>query len=591
MPDIVEDQNALWSNYHLTIGDQTNPETLAPYYVIRNAGRYIDEGHGYSVTLIKLAQSAAAIQRYLTNCISRMNPAAPSPIGMTGKSWSFSELIGNNESQFDVSGISGCAHIGAENLHLASPFDARTLALVMGGTTLREIANWAKLQGLMIANSGTHLGPSIAGGYGTASHGSKLGEGGLQDMVVGVHLVTGEDSSVWLERSDRPVLTDSAIATLGARAIRNTAMFEDTLIHLGGMGIVNAVAVELVENRLYFEARVDAPLDANWAARIAEGSYQEISDALMQSYAPHMVGQQPLFYEVTFNPHDYKGPSTLHILYYEAPPGLAPGTQRSLPLRSGDAVVGFLQQFLDNPALVQSFTKLMGLDADGDNWPPELPRNAYVYYRKEGLFKTGKPAADFVPLDWSDLHSDVITTGTPGALYNASFAIPRRDLPRALDAITTAILDAQLPPTFIFTARFVTRTSGTLAFTRFDETAVIEIDGASPWFMALMAELHADFAATANQLAMVVRDGARIVRGALENVGIDYSMHWAKLGELDAAKIERDFGPSDKPNSLLSRWRATREALLSDTASQLFRNKAIMDYGLVGEQSPPPNTL
>jgi hypothetical protein len=85
----------------------------------------------------------------------------------------------------------------------------------------------------------------------------------------------------------------------------------------------------------------------------------------------------------------------------------------------------------------------------------------------------------------------------------------------------------------------------------------------------------------ADQLMMAVRDGALLVRATLEEADIPYSMHWGKLGELDAAKVETDFGPSDDPGSRLSRWRATRNALLSPQARALFWNEAVVRYGLV----------
>jgi FAD/FMN-containing dehydrogenase len=584
MPRIVEDRNAPWSNYHLTIGDQVDPQTLAPYLIVDHAARFEEAEGNDGAAIERLAASARVLQDYLNNCLDQMKVAPPSSFGMSAKRWSFSNLIGTRDWQIDISGLSGCHEIAASDLHPNCPVDHKNLAVVAGGTTLREIANWTKDRGLMVANSGTHLGPSIAGGYGTASHGSLLGQGGLQDMVLGVHLITGPGSSVWIERADKPVLTDVAIAALGATAIRDNAVFEDALIHLGGMGIVNGVAIELVANRPYFQARADVPLDNNWAQRIAEGRYDEISDSLMQHYEPELVGKSPVFYEVTFNPHDYMGDSALHILYYAAAPGKSALLSPPPLPRAGDAVVGFLQQFVDNPQLVKMFNPSLwnkgGDDGSPDPWPDQVPKNAYFFYRKEGKFFAKNPN-DLVPLDWSQLHGDEITTGMPGALYNASFAVPRKKLPEALEAITQAILEAGLPPTFVFTARFVTRTAGTLAFTRFEETAVIEIDGASPWFMALMAKLEPDFADTAAQLAMVVRDGALIVRDALQAAGIDYSMHWAKLGELDAAKVEADFGPSDSSVSALSRWRSTRAKLLSPLAQCIFWNDALVNYGIV----------
>jgi FAD/FMN-containing dehydrogenase len=415
----------------------------------------------------------------------------------------------------------------------------------------------------------------------------------LQDMILGMHIVTGPDTSVWIERADRPVLADDAIAALGARAIRDDALFDDALIHLGGMGIVNGVAVALDDISLFHEARADCPLDADWAQRAAQGRFGEISDAIMAGYAPELVGRAPRFYEVTINPHDYRGASALHIFYFDAPPAtsaaehLAPAAPKA-----SDAIAGYFQKFLDQPALATAYKSSLQRDARDDAeaafWPPELPRVVYDYYRQLGQFSATWPVQLRAARDWSQLHSDTITGGEPGLLYNASYAINRTDLPQALDAITRAVAAHKLPPTFVFTVRFVTQPAGTLAFTRFTENAVIEIDGASPWYITAMVAKYPEHADIIRPLTNVVRDGAVLVREALEAAGVDFSMHWAKLGNHDAAKIEADFGPSRTASSRLARWRSTRAKLLSPRMQALFWNEALVRFGLVARPTRLP---
>ncbi|GAB5482970.1 MAG: hypothetical protein Pars92KO_27270 [Parasphingorhabdus sp.] len=47
-------------------------------------------------------------------------------------------------------------------------------------------------------------------------------------------------------------------------------------------------------------------------------------------------------------------------------------------------------------------------------------------------------------------------------------------------------------------------------------------------------------------LASTVERGAEAVKDALSDSGIEYSMHWAKLGDLNKAKVTEDFGPRGK---------------------------------------------
>ena len=71
------------------------------------------------------------------------------------------------------------------------------------------------------------------------------------------------------------------------------------------------------------------------------------------------------------------------------------------------------------------------------------------------------------------------------------------------------------------------------------------------------------------------REGALRIRKALDGAGVEYGMHWAKLGQLDATKVAADFG------SGISRWRRTRDQLLSTQMRQICWNTALVQYGLV----------
>jgi hypothetical protein len=141
-----------------------------------------------------------------------------------------------------------------------------------------------------------------------------------------------------------------------------------------------------------------------------------------------------------------------------------------------------------------------------------------------------------------------------------------------------------LTPTFLFTLRFVSNASGTLAFTRFPESCVIEIDGFSrnaPVFGPLFGE--------------AIVEGARRMRACLggDNAArrsFEYSMHWGKLGDLDQGKVWADFGEPGTQGSRIDRWRKTREKLLTPDFAKVLWNKALVDYGLI-EQPRLPDAL
>ncbi len=552
MPSIIKEPDVFWRNYHKSIGTPISDAYPVPEITVRHMASLSAGDIADQPGLQRMAQTARKIQDYLSESIATMAKersdierpiTAPYAFGTTGKSWSFASLIGTSGWQFDTSGLSGCNALTPSELHPLCTIAIDKIAMVSGGSRLREIADWAKARNMMISNSGTHLGPSIAGAFGTASHGSLLGKGGIQNMVHGMHIITGPDSSFWIERAGHPILADAAIAALGARAIRDSAMFEDVLIHLGGMGIINAVAIELVPKSLYCEMRIDKPITDDWFELASTGNFRAISEWLVAGKAPEFADHRPAFYETTFDPFDYTGQSALHIVYFDAAPGAMPTDEDTPIARTGDAVAGFAKNVASDPLWLQQFFAGKVLK---EKEPDPLDINIYQYYRTIGGFIQGVMPQAATAKDWSQLHSDVITGGQPGALYNASYALECRQLPMALAAITKVITDnfpaeASL---FVFTVRFIANPAGTMAFTRFAQSAIIEIDGLSPLFLKQrLLEAGYPPSKLPENVVNILPNAAMAVRGALDAAGISYSMHWAKLGNLDAAKNPARFWP------------------------------------------------
>jgi hypothetical protein len=171
-------------------------------------------------------------------------------------------------------------------------------------------------------------------------------------------------------------------------------------------------------------------------------------------------------------------------------------------------------------------------------------------------------------------------------LYNASFAVKREEIAAIMPLLCAAV--EGLTPTFLFTLRFVSNASGTLAFTRFPESCVIEIDGFSR-NAPIFGPHYGD----------VIVEGARRMRACLgggnaAQRSFDYSMHWGKLGNLDRTKVWADFGAPGTPGSRIDRWCKTRERLLTPEFAAVLWNKALVDYGLIDQPHlpdafPPPH--
>ena len=127
-------------------------------------------------------------------------------------------------------------------------------------------------------------------------------------------------------------------------------------------------------------------------------------------------------------------------------------------------------------------------------------------YIGQGMFS--EPSLPFDPAQaikrgsWGEIHGDEITGDVPGALYNASYAIDLASVPRAVPVIRKAV--AGLSPSFLFTLRFLKNPAGNLAFTRFPDCAVIEIDGLSPLICEIVLEVFRKLGPVDPRLSLVL---------------------------------------------------------------------------------------
>ena len=328
MPAVSHEDFVPWVNYHLSVGEPKGQD-LEPQLQVERLGRvHVADLEGQEIE--RFAATAEMFWDHLVGVRTLMaykaklkqlgEPPRPFPLALTGRGWSFSDVVGAARGKpcpamLILDGLSGAVLLKQEQKEQS--FKKTPIAMVGGGTRLRELAHWASREKLSIINSGTHLGATIAGAIGTATHGSRLDRGGLQDMVHGLHLVTGINQSVWIERKSRPVLTEAAKEQLSAdrktcRLVRCDEMFKDALVHLGCMGIVNAVAVELEPEESFDRLHLDQAIDGGWLTNIANGNWEVISKAFNRQ------NDYPVFYELTINPDNWDGPSALHTAYFKA---------------------------------------------------------------------------------------------------------------------------------------------------------------------------------------------------------------------------------------------------------------------------------
>lgn len=619
MPSKSLQMFAAWSNYNLTVG-----EPRAPYGTLGMTIENLYSLHCSDVDETDPLKAVAATAQVLLAYLAELEQvrAGNGPVGFpprnfaaatVGRGWSFAPLIGTPVAQLLTAGLSWGSKLAPGSIAAGFKGDRNKLMIAGGGTRLRELVSLAERQGLSLPTGGSHLGQSLAGSFGTGTHGSRIGKGGLQNIVRAMHIVTGPGSHVWLQPGCSPVLSEAAIAQISpltppsengsaeqaaCLCLSDDQLFNDALIHLGGMGIVNAVVVELVDIEHFNVLAIDRPINDAWLDKISDSKFCESAEDLGIS------GMSPEFYELTLDPQDPFGPHAAHVVYtlrtMEKQDGAPMGT-RPVPadaISNVAAVMNLGTDALATPLGMANKSAASQQAACGPLDPVVIrtlqqmlaktgSSSVFEHYRKSGHFRPFpgpiNPDTDAIANgSWGEIHGDEITGGIPGALYNASFAIDRKHTTAAINAITAAVKG--LPPSFVFTLRFVDHACGTLAFTRFDASTVIEIDGLSPFAISMAKQQY--LAANSKPdvhvltafavLATTLERGAMAVRRALDGAGIDFSMHWAKQGNLDAAKIAADYRLGQ-----IAAWQATRQRLLGPEGQILFSNPALEEYGLV----------
>ena len=116
----------------------------------------------------------------------------------------------------------------------------------------------------------------------------------------------------------------------------------------------------------------------------------------------------------------------------------------------------------------------------------------------------------------------------------------------------------QFSKDFVYTVRFAKKSPATMGFLRFDDNAIINIDGLPKNFI-LGTDAHL---------------AAERLQHLLDKAGIPFAMHWGKDAQMGANAIRRQYG-----DAAADAYRATRKALLGEKA-EVFVSPALEQWGL-----------
>lgn len=457
-----------------------------------------------------------------------------------GNGWSFSEVAVSDGGVVDTKSLVLSFDLNDSFTHpsyLAQGKKSRDLFFAQCGMSILRAEELLQQSGRSLKASGASNAQSLAGATSTGTHGSAYQVGAVHDTIIGLHLVTGPNRHVWLERASNPVASDAFIDWLGAERISDDHMFNAAVVSFGSFGFIHGILLETEPLFLLEEHRSgEIPYNQPLIKAITDTDFSGIADVL--PYPEESPGKTLYHFEVLINPHDFEPGNAAKGVYLK--------TLYKLPYRAdyprivrdikgftyGDNTLGLAQTILDalGPRLSAPLVPL--------------------------LVNTMMPLAfKAVPPTTGTLGETFHNTKFRGKAASGAIAVSRSDAA----AVTEVILSINKTTPFpgALALRFVKGSAATLAFTKFPATCILELDGVD------CKQSRSFFEAVCNKL---------------EELQLQYTLHWGKFNfNLTPGRISAMYG-----TDALQNWKHCRHTLLDYPARNVFTNPFLVRCGLDG---------
>lgn len=506
LPEIVKTPQKEWENRHLTF-----VQPIEGLYDMWNA----DTGDliaGYNAM-------TQAVQEFIAQAIRD-----GVSIRALGAGWSWTRVAATEGRMLNTKNLNWIFDISDASVSPVYSGSREHLVFAQCGASVREINVHLEKKNQALRTTGASNGQTIVGAFSTGTHGSAFDYGSITEYVVGLHLITGPDRHVWLERASHPVAADALPARLGAEIVRDDALFNAALLSFGSFGFIHGVMLETEDLYLLESHRLVLPYNTAMRNLMASLQFDQYAAGLPQA------AERPWHFQTTLNPHDTEAGIYVNIKYkrpYQDDirgwlDGLAPGDD--LP-----AVLGTL----------------------GDVAPALIP-----FAVKQVLNLQYKTFSD----QWATPGDTFSNTTTYGKVLSAAIGIPLEQV----NAATDLLLDLNRregPFNGVFAHRFVRPTAATLGFARFAPvTCVLELDGVISPGTLRFCERAWD---------------------ALEATGIPFTFHWGKICTINPARLQRMYGER------ADAWKTARRRLLSPECMAIFSNPQMEEWGLGADGVAP----
>lgn len=440
------------------------------------------------------------------------------PFRSLGAGWSWTKIAtANNGTMLDTKQLNTTLSLTAASVNKAYNGDIKKLIFAQCGNGVWELSKELRPKALSLKTSGASNGQTIVGAMSTSAHGSSIDVGAIPDYVIGMHIITGPDKHIWLERKSAPVVTTSFIKKLNTTLVQDDALFNAALVSFGSFGFIHGVLLETDDLFLMETYMRRMPYDDTLKALMAT---LDFSNATLPC-----GNERPFHFSVTINPYDLDKGAYVSTFYkrpyrddYIRPVANAAGVG---PGDDAPCFIGNLTATI--PALVPVLVN-------------KLLADAFQPYEKQ----------------FGTLGEIFNNTTLHGKLLSAAIGIPLNQVSRVTELLFE-INKSDGPFVGLFAYRFIKKCKATLGFQRFDATCILELDAA-----------YSD----------ATKSFYTAVWNRLDQEQIPFTFHWGKMNELNFDRISRMYGKD------ADAWIAARNKLLAPDNFKVFTNPLLTEWGL-----------
>lgn len=458
-----------------------------------------------------------------------------------GNGWSFTDVAMCEGALVDTLELRAFFRLNESFLrpeYIASGKNAADLVFTQCGMSLQQLHKELEQEnGWMrcLKATGASNGQTIAGATSTGTHGSAYRVGAVHDTIIGLHIVTGPDRHVWLERASQPVASDEFIAWLGAEKITDDDIFNAAVVSFGSFGFIHGILIET--EPIFLLKRFSTPqIPYDAAIKLA---INELDFSGVQKYLPMEVDGpdgELYHFDVMVDPHHFKEQDAANGIYlksmfkvpYQA--GYTKPVTSSAKFQYGDDLLGVVQTMLD----------MLGKKMQQKLVPKLVSRLLpLAYAADEG--STGTIGEIFT------------NTKIRGKAASAAIAFPTEYSSQVIEAIVA--INRNLPFAGAICMRFVKGSRAMLGFTKFPKSCILEMDGVES------KSSRAFFQAVWNRL---------------EELAIPYTVHWGKINfHLNQQRVRAMYG-----DDVIDKWIECRHRVLDDRSRKVFANPFMRRIGL-----------